>query len=194
MTAYILKRLLLMVPTLFGIMLLTFTVTQFVPGGPVERLIAEIEGHAATGGRGIGTGAGEVRIRKSGDLYQGSQGLDQERLEKLKKLYGFDKPPVERFLTMMRNYLLFDFGESYYHHKSVVELVISKLPVSMSLGLWTFLIVYSTCIPLGISKAVREGSRFDTISSSVILIGYAIPGFVLNTLRTKYMLTPLNYF
>jgi len=179
MTAYILKRLLLMVPTLFGIMLLTFTVTQFVPGGPVERLIAEIEGHAATGGRGIGTGAGEVRIRKSGDLYQGSQGLDQERLEKLKKLYGFDKPPVERFLTMMRNYLLFDFGESYYHHKSVVELVISKLPVSMSLGLWTFLIVYTTCIPLGISKAVREGSRFDTISSSVILIGYAIPGFVL---------------
>ena len=171
MAAYIIRRILLMVPTIFGIMLVTFTVTQFVPGGPVERLIAQIEGH--------GNGSGEVRMSTSSNLYQGSKGLDQERLEKLKTLYGFDKPPVERFFSMMRNYLVFDFGQSYYHHKSVADLVISKLPVSMSLGIWSFLIVYLTCIPLGIKKAVRDGSRFDVFSSSVILVGYAIPGFVL---------------
>lgn len=175
MAAYILRRLLLMIPTLFGIMLVTFIVTQFVPGGPVERLLAEIEGHS--GARG-----GEVRITKTSDLYQGARGLDEERLKKLNALYGFDKPPVERFLSMMKNYLVFDFGTSYYHHKSVVALVVSKLPVSMSLGLWTFLIVYGTCIPLGISKAVHEGSRFDVMTSSVILVGYAIPGFVLGIL------------
>lgn len=175
MAAYILRRLLLMIPTLFGIMLVTFIVTQFVPGGPVERLLAEIEGHSSARG-------GEVRITKTSDLYQGARGLDEERLEKLKELYGFDKPPVERFLSMMGNYLVFDFGTSYYHHKSVVALVISKLPVSMSLGLWTFLIVYGTCIPLGISKAMHEGSRFDVLTSSVILVGYAIPGFVLGIL------------
>ena len=159
-----------MVPTLFGVMLITFAVTQFVPGGPVERMMAEIEGH--------GTG-GEAASGGAGTLYQGNRGLDQDRLAQLNKLYGFDRPPLERFLTMMGNYLVFDFGESYYHQRSVVELVISKLPVSMSLGLWTFFIVYLTCIPLGIKKAVNEGGRFDVISSTVILIGYAIPGFVL---------------
>ncbi len=179
MASYILRRILLMIPTLIGIMLVTFVVTQFVPGGPVERMIAEMEGHTSGEGRGIGTGGGEVRASKSGDIYQGAQGLDQERLDKLNKLYGFDKPPAVRFITMMKNYFMLDFGESYYHRKSVVGLVISKLPVSMSLGLWTFLIVYCTCIPLGISKAVNSGSRFDVISSSFILIGYAIPGFVL---------------
>ncbi len=171
MAAYILRRILLMIPTLFGIMLVTFTVTQFVPGGPVERMIAQIEGHSGS--------SGEVRASRSSALYQGSKGLDQERLDKLKAMYGFDRPPVERFLLMMKSYLVFDFGQSYYHHKSVVDLVISKLPVSMSLGLWSFLIVYLTCIPLGIKKAVRDGSRFDVFSSSVILVGYAIPGFVL---------------
>ncbi len=169
MAAYILRRLLLMIPTLFGIMLVTFTVTQFVPGGPVERLLAEIEGHGA---------AGEVSSR-AGSLYQGAQGLDPERVEQLKVLYGFDKPATERFLTMMKNYLVFDFGQSYYHHTSVAGLVISKLPVSMSLGLWTFFIVYGVCIPLGIAKARHDGSRFDVVSSTVILVGYAIPGFVL---------------
>ncbi len=169
MAAYILRRLLLMIPTLFGIMLITFTVTQFVPGGPVERMIAQLKGHSG----------GEVRISTSADLYQGDKGLDPERVEQLRKLYGFDKPPVARFLRMMKNYLVFDFGDSYYHHQSVVNLVISKLPVSMSLGLWSFLIVYGTCIPLGIAKAVRDGSRFDVATSSFILIGYAIPGFVL---------------
>ena len=165
-----------MIPTLFGIMLVTFVVTQFVPGGPVERLMAEIEGHSTTG---ISAGRGDVRVTPKSDLYQGAQGLDSERLEKLRALYGFDKPPAERFFTMMKNFLVFDFGTSYYHHKSVVDLVISKLPVSMSLGLWTFLIVYLTCIPLGIYKARHDGSRMDVMSSTVILIGYAIPGFVL---------------
>jgi microcin C transport system permease protein len=171
MAAYILRRILLMIPTIFGIMLVTFTVTQFVPGGPVEKMLAEIEGHSI--------GGGEVRMTRKSDLYQGDKGLDRDRIEKLRKLYGFDQPPVQRFLNMMKNYLVFDFGQSYYHHQSVAGLVISKMPVSMSLGLWTFLIVYGTCIPLGIAKAVRDGSRFDVLSSSVILVGYAIPGFVL---------------
>jgi microcin C transport system permease protein len=167
MALYILKRLLLMIPTVIGVMLLTFVVTQFVPGGPVERMMAQLSGF------GAGKEAG------GSSLYQGNKGLDQQRTEQLKKLYGFDKPPVQRFLEMMRSYLVFDFGQSYYHHMSVTQLVISKLPVSMSLGLWSFLIVYSVCIPLGIAKAVRDGSTFDMVTSSAILIGYAIPGFVL---------------
>jgi len=167
MVGYILKRLLLMIPTLFGVMLITFAITQFVPGGPVERLVAQLSGYGAGGDT------------TSGGLYQGNKGLDQERVEQLKKLYGFDKPPLTRFLAMMRQYLVFDFGHSYYHHMSVAQLVVSKLPVSMSLGLWTFLIVYSVCIPLGIAKAVRDGSAFDVATSTVILVGYAIPGFVL---------------
>ena len=167
MGGYILKRLLLMVPTLFGVMLITFAITQFVPGGPVERLVAQLSGYGAGGDT------------TSGGLYQGNKGLDQERVEQLKKLYGFDRPPLTRFLTMMRQYLVFDFGHSYYHHRRVSELVVSKLPVSMSLGLWTFVIVYSVCIPLGIAKAVRDGSAFDVATSTLILVGYAIPGFVL---------------
>ncbi len=170
MLYYILKRLLLMIPTLVGVMLVTFVVTQFVPGGPVEKMIADIEGYNASGGEVSQTGS---------SMYRGDSGLDSERVEALKRLYGFDKPPAERFLTMMRNYLVFDFGESYYYRKGVVELVISRMPVSMSLGLWSFLIVYGVCIPLGIAKAVRDGSRFDVVTSTAILVGYAIPGFVL---------------
>ena len=170
MIVYCIKRILLMIPTLFGVMLVTFVVTQFVPGGPVEKLIAEMEGH----GKG-----GEAAVAVTSSLYRGGSGLDQERVAKLRELYGFDRPPVERFLTMMKNYLLFDFGTSYYFHERVVDLVIARMPVSMSLGLWSFLIVYGVCIPLGIAKAVRDGSRFDVITSTVILIGYAIPGFVL---------------
>lgn len=169
MTLYILKRLVLMLPTLIGVMLITFVVTQFVPGGPVERMMAQLSGY----------GSGNESAAVGGGLYQGNKGLDQERVEQLKKLYGFDKPPLERFVDMMRRYLAFDFGDSYYHHMSVAQLVISKLPVSMSLGLWSFLIVYSVCIPLGIAKAVRDGSTFDVLTSSIILVGYAIPGFVL---------------
>ncbi len=156
-----------MIPTIFGIMLITFTVTQFVPGGPVEQMMAQISGYGAKGEAG------------GGGLYQGKQGLDEERVAQLRTLYGFEQPPVKRFFTMMRQYLTFDFGESYYHHMGVVELVISKMPVSMSLGLWSFFIVYSVCIPLGIAKAVRDGSSFDVMTSSILLIGYAIPGFVL---------------
>ncbi|XCN72471.1 MAG: microcin C ABC transporter permease YejB [Candidatus Electrothrix aestuarii] len=172
MSLYILKRFLLMIPTLFGVMFITFVITQFVPGGPVERMMAQIEGRGAGGESGGG----------SGGLYQGKKGLDEERIEQLKKLYGFDKPPIQRFFSMMGSYLVFDFGDSYYHQKGVAELVISKMPVSMSLGLWTFLIVYSVCIPLGIRKAVQDGSRFDVMSSTIILVGYAIPGFVLGIL------------
>jgi len=166
---YICKRLLLMIPTLIGVMLITFVVTQFVPGGPVEKLIAQMEGYSSTGGE----------VAAASSLYRGDAGINAERIESLKKLYGFDKPATERFLIMMRNYLVFDFGESYYYKQSVAELVISRLPVSMSLGLWSFFIVYGVCIPLGIKKAVHDGSRFDVLTSSAILVGYAIPGFVL---------------
>ena len=169
MLSYILRRILLMIPTLFGIMLITFIVTQFVPGGPVEKMIADMQ-RSSRGGE-VTSGAANI--------YQGGQGLDAERIREIQVLYGFDRPPVERFLTMMGNYLVFDFGRSYYHHQTVADLVISKLPVSMSLGLWSFLIVYGVCIPLGIKKAVRDGSRFDVLTSTMILIGYAIPGFVL---------------
>ena len=169
MGAYILKRLLLMIPTLFGVMLVTFSVTQFVPGGPVEQLMEQLQG-AGSHGEASGT-----TLR----LYRGDAGLDEERLEELKALYGFDKPAYQRFLEMIGNYASFDLGESYYHQRSVMALIISKLPVSISLGMWTFFIVYLTCIPLGIAKAVRDGTPFDIASSTVILVGYAIPGFVL---------------
>ncbi|MGD8484026.1 MAG: microcin C ABC transporter permease YejB [Thioalkalispiraceae bacterium] len=170
MWAYILKRLLLMVPTLFGVMLITFIVTQFVPGGPVEQLIYQMQSRTEAGGEAGGS---------SQRLYRGNAGLDEEKLEELKALYGFDKPAHERFFTMISNYAQFDLGDSYYYQQSVMDLIISKLPVSISLGMWTFLLVYITCIPLGISKAIRDGSKFDVISSTVILVGYAIPGFVL---------------
>ena len=159
-----------MIPTLVGVMLITFIVTQFVPGGPVEQLIAQLEGTGAGGGEVSHTG---------GSLYQGKKGLREEHIQKLNELYGFDKPAYQRFLDMMWRYVQFDLGESYFHNRSVMELIVSKLPVSISLGVWSFLIVYLICIPLGIKKAVRDGSRFDVISSTIILAGYAIPGFVL---------------
>jgi len=172
MTYYIIKRLLLIIPTLLGVMLVTFTVTQFVPGGPIEQLINQLRnpyhvGESASGAEG---------------LYRGATGLDEEKIAELKKFYGFDKPAYERFWIMMKQYLTFDFGDSYFHHKTVLELVISKLPVSVSLGLWTFILTYLICIPLGIAKATRDGSAFDVITSTLILIGYAIPGFVLGIL------------
>lgn len=172
MLAYIIKRLLLMIPTLFGILLITFSITQFVPGGPVEQLIAQMNQHDSQG---------EVAANFN-QIYRGAKGLNAERLQELKVLYGFDKPAYQRFIEMVGNFLRFEFGTSFYHHKSVIELITDKLPVSISLGLWTFFIVYLTCIPLGIKKAVNDGSRFDVISSTIILIGYAIPGFVLGIL------------
>ena len=169
MANYILKRLLLMIPTLFGVMLITFVITQFVPGGPVEQLVSQIQGRAH---------AGESGAASSG-LYRGATGLEAEQIAKLNTLYGFDKPAYQRFTMMMIHYAKFDFGDSYIHNKSVVDLVIAKLPVSISLGLWSFFIVYSISIPLGIAKAVRDGSHFDVITSTLVLIGYAIPGFML---------------
>ncbi|MDH5571269.1 MAG: microcin C ABC transporter permease YejB [Gammaproteobacteria bacterium] len=169
MASYILKRILLMLPTLVGVMLITFVVTQFVPGGPVEQLISQLEG---------GTRAGEASSGTEG-LYRGGKGLSEEHIQKLNAQYGFDKPAPQRFLNMMWNYFQFDLGESYFHNKSVMDLIISKLPVSISLGLWSFIIVYSVCIPLGIKKAIKDGTRFDVVTSTLILAGYAIPGFVL---------------
>lgn len=169
MAAYILKRLLLMIPTLFGVMLLTFVVTQFVPGGPVEQLINKLQGQSQSVEAG---GA-------SRGMYRGNAGLDKEKIAELNALYGFDKPAYERFYIMVGNYIRFDLGDSYFYQQSVMQLIISKLPVSISLGLWTFFLVYLTCIPLGIVKAVRDGTPFDVITSTIILIGYAIPGFVL---------------
>ena len=169
MAAYILKRLMLMIPTLFGVMLVTFSVTQFVPGGPVEQMINQLQGHGAS------TEASGSTLQ----LYRGDKGLDDEKLQELKAIYGFDKPAHERFFKMLYDYARFELGDSYYHQRSVMELIISKLPVSITLGLWAFFLVYALCIPLGVAKAIRDGSKFDVISSTVILVGYAIPGFVL---------------
>src|SRR5471032_999615 len=172
MLAYILRLLLLMVPTLLGVVTLTFVVTQFVPGGPVEQVMTQLR-HGA--GRGGEAGAG-------GGGYHGSQGVDPQQLEQIKKQFGFDKPPLERYVLMLRRYATFDLGQSYYQHDSVWAVIRSKLPVSITLGLWTVLLTYLISVPLGIAKAVRNGSRFDTATSVLVLTGYAIPGFVLGVL------------
>ncbi len=166
MWSYILKRLLLMIPTLFGVLLVTFVVIQFVPGGPVEQYIAEARAGAG-GAEGGGMG------------YRGGQGVDPKRLEEIKALYGFDKPAHVRFKEMLGRFARFDLGTSFMHNKSVGELILEKLPVSISLGLWTFFISYLVAVPLGVAKAVRAGSRFDFVTTLLVLVGYAIPGFVL---------------
>ncbi|GAB4062907.1 microcin C ABC transporter permease YejB [Uliginosibacterium sediminicola] len=169
MYAYILKRLLLMLPTLFGVICITFCVIQFVPGGPVEQVIAEMQGKGARGGEAAA----------SGGAYRGRQGVDPKQVEEIKKIYGFDKPAPERFWQMIGQFARFDLGRSFLHNKSVWALIKEKLPVSMSLGLWTFFFVYLISIPLGILKAVRAGSRFDTASTFIVLLGHAVPSFVL---------------
>ncbi len=166
MMVYTLKRLLLMLPTLFGVLLLTFVVVQFVPGGPVEQYLAEAKAGAGVGAEG-------------GVSYRGGQGVDPKRLEQAKALYGFDKPTPERFWQMLTQFARFDLGTSFFHNRKVSELIWEKLPVSMSLGLWTFFFSYGIAVPLGIAKAVRAGSRFDLVTSVVVLVGFAIPGFVL---------------
>ncbi|HEU4925158.1 MAG TPA: ABC transporter permease subunit [Burkholderiales bacterium] len=169
MWSYILKRLLLMIPTLFGILLITFVVIQFVPGGPVEQMVAQFQGFEA-GGEGPGAAEGG---------YRGRQGVDAVRVEEIKKLYGFDKPAPERFVQMIGQFVRFDLGKSFFHNKAVGELILEKLPVSISLGLWTFLLVYLISVPLGIAKAVRAGTPFDTVTTFIVLLGYAIPSFVM---------------
>jgi microcin C transport system permease protein len=169
MTSYILKRLLLMIPTLFGVLLVTFLIVQFVPGGPVEQMVAQLQGRDTGGERVAAAGAG----------YRGRQGLDPARIEEIRKLYGFDKPAHVRFLQMLGQFARFDLGQSFYQHKDVWQLVKEKMPVSISLGLWTFFLSYLIAVPLGVSKAVRAGTRFDFVSTLVVLVGYAIPGFVL---------------
>lgn len=168
MWAYILKRILLMVPTLLGVLLVTFAIIQFVPGGPVEQVMSQLTSRTSGGER---AGADSA--------YRGRQGVDPAQIEELKKLYGFDKPAHERFIKMLADYARFDLGQSFVHHKDVWELIQEKLPVSISLGLWTFFLSYLVSVPLGIAKAVRAGSRFDLVTSVVVLVGYAIPGFVL---------------
>ncbi|EDM46766.1 microcin C ABC transporter permease YejB [Marinobacter algicola] len=177
MGSYILRRLALIIPTLLGIMLLNFVIVQAAPGGPVEQLIAETEGHGGSAlSRASGGGGGEV-TSSSGDS-RGSRGLPDELLKEIEVMYGFDKPAHERFLKMLGDYATFDFGESFFRDRSVIELILDKMPVSISLGLWSTLIIYLISIPLGIRKAVTDGSRFDVWSSSAIVVGYAIPGFL----------------
>ena len=187
MTAYIIRRFLFMIPTIFGIMLVSFSVVQFAPGGPVERVLAQLSGtDTGATSRISGSGGGDFGNRGAlqsgqGDLnskYRGAQGLDPEFIKNLEKQFGFDKPAYERFFIMLWNYLRFDFGKSYYRDVSVIQLIKEKLPVSVSLGLWMTLISYLISIPLGIRKAVKDGTSFDVWTSGVIIIGYAIPGFL----------------
>ena len=194
MAAYLLKRMLLIIPTMLGIMLISFIIIQFAPGGPVEQMIAKLTGSDTSisdrlggGGRDtLGTGSQSQMGQGAGDSvtskYRGAQGLDPEFIKSLEKQFGFDKPAPERFLLMMKNYLLFDFGKSYFRDVSVIELVKEKLPVSISLGLWMTLITYFISIPLGIRKAVHDGEKFDTWTSTVLVIGYALPGFLVAVL------------
>jgi microcin C transport system permease protein len=185
MLAYIIRRLLFMIPTLFGIMVVNFVIIQAAPGGPIEQMIAQIKGQAGgalervTGAGGELAGGAQSQLQTSGQSkYRGAQGIPPELIKELEHQFGFDKPPLERFLQMMRNFLVFDFGQSFFRDRPVVDLVIEKMPVSISLGLWTTLITYLISIPLGIAKAVRDGSRFDVWSSALIIVGYAIPSFL----------------
>jgi microcin C transport system permease protein len=187
MSAYIARRLLLMIPTLLGILFVSFLVVQFAPGGPVDRVIAQLSGADTGGTSRISGGGGDFGARAPGQVgagdavnskYRGAQGLDPEFIKSLEKQFGFDKPAPERFALMLWNFARFDFGKSYFRDISVIELIKEKLPVSMSLGLWMALLSYLISIPLGIRKAVKDGAPFDTWTSAVIIVGFAIPGFL----------------
>ncbi len=188
MLAYIFRRLALIVPTLFGIMVVNFIIVQAAPGGPVEQVIAKLQGlQVEATARVSGSAGGEIaagaksRTQTGGgqpSKYRGAQGLDPEFIKEIERQFGFDKPAHERFYLMMKNYLVFDFGDSFFRDRSVIDLVLDKMPVSISLGLWTTLLIYLISIPLGIAKAVRDGSRFDIWSSGVVIVGNAIPGFL----------------
>ena len=189
MAAYILRRLLLIIPTLFGIMVINFAIVQLAPGGPIEQIIARLQGTAVDATARIGGSAnsdtqnvapqpGQMGADSTLSRYRGARGLDPEFIHQLEKEFGFDKPLPERFLLMMEHYLAFDFGKSYFRDQRVVDLVMQKLPVSVSLGLWTTLLIYLVSIPLGIRKAIKDGSSFDVWTSAVVIVGYAIPGFL----------------
>jgi microcin C transport system permease protein len=178
MWSYILKRMLLMLPTLFGVLLITFIIIQFVPGGPVEQMVAQLQGRDAVGG--------EVGAAATEGSYRGRQGVDAAKVEEIKKLYGFDKPAHERFIRMLGQFARLDLGKSFFHNKEVWQLIKEKLPVSITLGLWTFFLIYLISLPLGIAKAVRAGTPFDTATTFVVLLGYAIPSFVLGVLLLVY--------
>ena len=177
MGAYILRRLMLMIPTLMGIMLINFILIQFVPGGPIETILAQIENDASATDRISGGGA-KTSSGSSDSQYQGARGLPEDFVKDLEKQFGFDKPAYVRFIDMMTSYLQFDFGESYFRSISVKDLILEKLPVSVTLGLWSTLLAYLISIPLGIRKAVHDGSKFDTWSSGIIIAAYAVPGFL----------------
>ncbi|MEO1718775.1 MAG: microcin C ABC transporter permease YejB [Pseudomonadota bacterium] len=190
MAAYLFKRVLLIFPTLFGIMLISFAIIQFAPGGPIERIIAQVQGNdvsatARIGGEqsdNIGQQGTQGQASDVNAKYRGAQGLDPEFIKELERQFGFDKPAHERFFLMMKNYLMFDFGNSYFRDVSVIDLIIEKLPVSISLGLWMTLFTYLISIPLGIRKAVRDGEPFDTWTSGALVVGFAIPGFLIAVL------------
>ncbi len=180
MLAYIARRLVLILPTLFGIMIVNFVIVQAAPGGPVELMIARIKGTAVEATARVGSAGGETSGQAGAVTakYRGARGLDPELIRQLEKLYGFDKPAHVRFFQMMRRYAVFDFGQSFFRDRSVIALVMDRLPVSISLGLWTTLLIYLVSIPLGIGKAVRDGTAFDVWTSGFIIVGYAIPGFL----------------
>ena len=179
MLAYAIRRILLIIPTLFAIILVNFVIVQAAPGGPVDQLIAELKGTAGGTLARVSGGGGELtQTATAANQTRGARGLDPEFIKEIQKLYGFDKPAPERFWLMMKNYLTFNFGKSFYTDRPVIKLIADKLPVSVSLGLWTTLLIYLISIPLGIRKAVRDGSKFDVWTSAVIIVGYAIPGFL----------------
>ena len=186
MGSYLLRRLFLIVPTLFGIMLINFAVIQVVPGGPVEQMIAQMTGTAIEStARFSGSSEGEVaqdldlqNFSNNDSKYRGAQGLDSDIIKEIEKMYGMDKPAYQRFIKMLKDYSTFDFGESFFRDQKVISLVLDKMPVSISLGLWTTLLVYLISIPLGIRKAVKDGTKFDIVSSTIVTIGYAIPNFL----------------
>ena len=174
MAAYLIRRLVLVIPTLFGIIAINFVVVQFAPGGPVDQALAELRGHGNLSSR-LGLAVSDTG---GAGTYRGARGLDPQVVSDIRKIFGFDKPPLTRFLDMVGGYLRFDFGRSFFRDQPVLQLIIQKMPVSISLGLWSTLLVYLISIPLGIAKAVHDGSRFDVVSSAVVLVGYAIPSFL----------------
>src|SRR5438045_9784020 len=179
MIAYAIRRILLMIPTLLAIMVGNFFIIQAAPGGPIQQMISKLKGTEVSATERISGAGGELKNQGGGESqYRGARGLDTAFIKELEKQYGFDKPPVERFLMMMKNFLTFDFGNSFFRDRKVTELIADKLPVSISIGLWTTLITYLISIPLGIRKAVRDGSRFDVWTSAVIIVGYAVPSFL----------------